>query len=368
MAGLVKRPMRDDPELDIIRKRGFEHEERFLADLRGRGPDGRHDRARRLDRGPRRAAARRRRARPIEAMAAGRRRHLPGDVLRRHVARPRRLPAAGRRPGPPVALGPVPLRGRRHQAGPPRQGQRGPPDLLVRRPARARSRASGPEWLHVALGGSARAVERLRVDDYMAYYRSARDRFLAGDGRRDAGGLPAGRHVPGAGRALRRLPLGGRMRDPPARGRPPQPRRRDLGAPAAGPRPSAASPTLEALGELAAADGRRRSRARARARSLRVREQARIQLEGRRERGREYELLLPRPGAADRPGARPRHRCRRRRRATSSSTSRAIRTPSTTASTTSSASSRRTARSTPSGRATTTASSRSTASGGRSSG
>src|SRR6266508_4149425 len=35
-----------------------------------------------------------------------------------------------------------------------------------------------PEWLHVALGGSARAVERLRVDDYMAYYRSARDRFL----------------------------------------------------------------------------------------------------------------------------------------------------------------------------------------------
>ena len=35
-----------------------------------------------------------------------------------------------------------------------------------------------PEWMHVALGGSARAVERLRVDDYMAYYRSARDRFL----------------------------------------------------------------------------------------------------------------------------------------------------------------------------------------------
>jgi hypothetical protein len=25
LAGLVKRPMRDDPELDIIRKRGFEH-------------------------------------------------------------------------------------------------------------------------------------------------------------------------------------------------------------------------------------------------------------------------------------------------------------------------------------------------------
>ena len=57
LAGLVKRPMRDDPELDIIRKRGFEHEKRYLADLDGRGPDGRHDRAGRLDRGPRRASS-----------------------------------------------------------------------------------------------------------------------------------------------------------------------------------------------------------------------------------------------------------------------------------------------------------------------
>src|SRR3954451_3900039 len=36
-----------------------------------------------------------------------------------------------------------------------------------------------PEWLHVALGGSAGTVEHLRVDDYMAYYRSVRERFLA---------------------------------------------------------------------------------------------------------------------------------------------------------------------------------------------
>ena len=37
LAGLVKRPMRDDPELDIIRKRGFEHEKRYLADLMAEG-------------------------------------------------------------------------------------------------------------------------------------------------------------------------------------------------------------------------------------------------------------------------------------------------------------------------------------------
>src|SRR6185312_3826931 len=37
LAGLVTRPMRDDPELDIIRKRGFEHERRYLADLEASG-------------------------------------------------------------------------------------------------------------------------------------------------------------------------------------------------------------------------------------------------------------------------------------------------------------------------------------------
>ena len=37
MAGLVERPMRADPELDIIRRRGFEHEARYLADLEAEG-------------------------------------------------------------------------------------------------------------------------------------------------------------------------------------------------------------------------------------------------------------------------------------------------------------------------------------------
>ena len=37
LAGLVKRPMRDDPELDVIRKRGFQHEKRYLAELQAEG-------------------------------------------------------------------------------------------------------------------------------------------------------------------------------------------------------------------------------------------------------------------------------------------------------------------------------------------
>ena len=37
LAGLVKRPTRDDPELDVIRKRGFQHEARYLDDLAADG-------------------------------------------------------------------------------------------------------------------------------------------------------------------------------------------------------------------------------------------------------------------------------------------------------------------------------------------
>src|SRR4029453_19274848 len=70
LAGLVDRPIRDDPELDIIPKRGFEHEARYPAGLGAGGrtvvtiePDGSID-----DYGERvRAAA----AATIEAMRAG---------------------------------------------------------------------------------------------------------------------------------------------------------------------------------------------------------------------------------------------------------------------------------------------------------
>ena len=91
--------MRDDPELDIIRERGFQHEARYLADLRRRRPrrsveiktDGSS-----ADRGEDlRAAA----GADDRGDGRRRRRHLPGDVLRRHVPRPRRLPApASKRP------------------------------------------------------------------------------------------------------------------------------------------------------------------------------------------------------------------------------------------------------------------------------
>ena len=159
------------------------------------------------------------------------------------------------------------------------------------------------------------------------------------------------RDLPRAGRALRRLPLGGRMRK----------RRRDddhlsLVAGISGPpAPGADGPRRSRRWRSWAAcrcRWTRGSRARASRRSDRVREQARIQLEGRRRRRTALRAAPARARARRSTRSAGWPRSRRRRRATCSSTSRATRSRSTTASTTCSASWRPTARSTPSGRAT----------------
>ena len=178
-------PIRDDPELDVIRKRGFEHEARFLADLRA---DGR-DRRRRSSSTARRRTA----ARSCAPPRPGRSRRWPpaptsSTRRRSSTARSAATPTScsgSRRPDRPSRWGPY-----HYEVA----------DTKLARHVKAsavlqicsyvdqleRIQGVRPEWLHVALGGSARTVERLRVDDYMAYYRSARDRFLRGDGRRDA--------------------------------------------------------------------------------------------------------------------------------------------------------------------------------------
>ena len=291
LAGLVKRPMRDDPELDIIRQRGFQHEKRYLADLEAEGrstveiqPDGSIE-----DQGDRlRAAA----AETIAAMAAG------ADVIyqatffdgtwRGHADFLLRVDDAAR----PSVWGPY-----HYEVA----------DTKLARHVKAsavlqicsyidqltRIQGVQPEWLHVALGGSARTVEKLRVDDYMAYYRSARDRFLATMADETAAGYPPAGTYPepvehcdvcrwAAECAQRRRDddhlslvagISGRQR-------------RALQA--------REITTLEALGELTlpmvptlvgTSEGALK----------RVREQARIQLEGRRA-GPRYELFVPDAG------------------------------------------------------------------------
>ncbi|MFL5681097.1 MAG: TM0106 family RecB-like putative nuclease, partial [Chloroflexota bacterium] len=151
-----------------------------------------------------------------------------------------------------------------------------------------------PEWMHVALGGSARTVERLRVDDFMAYFRFARSRFLEAMGGPAAAFPPTGTYpepvehcdvcrwaiecsirrraddhlslVAGITTRQRRA-LEGRGIETLA----------DLGR-----LPLPMDPPLEGTSDSAL---------------VRVREQARIQLEGRLENRMKHELLLPEPGA-----------------------------------------------------------------------
>ncbi len=292
MAGLVERPIRNDPELDVIRKRGFEHEARFLADLRaeGRRPVTIELDGSATDRGAElRAAA----ARTIEAMAAGAdviyQATFFDGVFRGHADFLLRVEA------------------------PDRASRWGPyhyevADTKLARHVKAsavlqicsyvdqleRLQGVRPEWLHVALGGSARAVERLRVDDYMAYYRSARDRFLGAMADDAAPAYPPTGTYPepvdhcevcrwAAVCATRRRAddhlslvagISGRQRRALTE-------RGVATLEALGELPLPMTPQLEGTSEGAL---------------LRVREQARIQLLGRRELWPRYELLLPPAG------------------------------------------------------------------------
>ena len=176
LEGLVERPHRDDPELDIIRKRGFEHEQHFLAGLRAEG-------------------------RSVVEIALDGSIEDRGEQLRAAAA----ATIAAMRDGPDVVFQATFFDGswRGHAdfllrvESPDRPSVWGPyhyevADTKLARHVKASAvlqicsyvemlsaiQGVAPEWMLVALGGSAHVVERLRVDDFMAYYRTARARFL----------------------------------------------------------------------------------------------------------------------------------------------------------------------------------------------
>jgi len=171
-ARLVTRPIRPDPELDLIQRRGLEHERRFLAELEAAGrratriePDGAiEDRAARL----RRAAA--------ETEQAIRR----GDdvIYQATFFDGRWLGFADflLRVETPSALGPW-----SYEVADTKLARHTKASALLQICSYidqlTRIQGLAPRWMHVALGGSARAVERFRVADYMAYYRQARRLF-----------------------------------------------------------------------------------------------------------------------------------------------------------------------------------------------
>ena len=292
MAGLTQRPERADPELDIIRKRGVEHEKNYLSALRQQGKsvveielDGSIE-----DRGDQLKAAA---AATEAAMAAG------PDVIyqatffdgtwRGHADFLLRVESETR----PSKWGLY-----HYEVA----------DTKLARHVKAsavlqicsyvdqleRIQRVRPEWMHVALGGSARTVERLRVDDFMAYYRMARARFLATVSAGDAV-FPVVATYPepvdhcdvcrwaaecsAQRRADDHLSLvagiTGRQRRALVN--------RDV-------------KTLENLGRLQLPMEPRLEGTSAQA-LARVQDQARIQLEGRLQQRMKYELLLPEPGA-----------------------------------------------------------------------
>ena len=293
LAGLVKRPMRDDPELDVIRRRGFQHEHHYLADLAADGRtvvtvelDGSiEDRGEQL-----RAAATETR----DAIAAG------ADVI--------------------------------YQATFFDGTWRGHADFLLRvddpdRPSRFGSwhyevadtklarhvKASAvlqictyvdllesvqgvrPEWMHVALGGSARMIERLRVDDYMAYFRSVRSRFMTAMASDQPPTFPPVGTYPDP---VEHCDVCRWAAECAAR------RRADdhlslVAGISARQRRALVARGVDTLAELGRLDVPMQPPLEGTSQGglTRVREQARIQLEGRLANDHRYELLLPGPGA-----------------------------------------------------------------------
>ncbi|MEJ7802134.1 MAG: TM0106 family RecB-like putative nuclease [Candidatus Limnocylindria bacterium] len=174
LAGLVKRPMRTDPELDIIRQRGFQHEARYLADLT---TDGRPVvEIKRIDDEDRGDQIRRQAEETIEAMASG------ADVIFQATFFDGRWLGYAdfllrvESPERPSVWGPYHYEvadtklARHVKAG---------AVLQICSYVEQLTRIQGvqPEHMKVVLGGSAREEAKLRVDDYMAYYRAAKQRF-----------------------------------------------------------------------------------------------------------------------------------------------------------------------------------------------
>src|SRR4051794_37855395 len=196
LAGLVEKPIRNDPSIDLIAKRGIEHERRYLADLRDRGlvvveieMDGSavapiDDPAAPTPRdagADLRAAARE----TIEAMQGG------ADVVYQATF------FDGTWRGHADFL----LR-RDHEPGEPDSAfgawHYEVADTKLARHVKAsailqicsyveqltRIQGVQPERLHVVLGGRERPTDSLRVDDFMAYYRRVKADFEAAVGLR----------------------------------------------------------------------------------------------------------------------------------------------------------------------------------------
>lgn len=195
LVGLVDRPNRADRELDVIRARGFQHEARYLADLRGGG--GRIVEIERNDDEKHGERIRRQADETIAAMASG-----ADVVFQATFFDGRWLGYADflllvESPERPSVWGPYHYEvadtklARHVKAG---------AVLQVCSYVEQLTRIQGvePELMKIVLGGSARETAALRVDDYMAYYRAAKRRFTESVLGTDVSPAPAAAYPPEA--------------------------------------------------------------------------------------------------------------------------------------------------------------------------
>src|SRR6185436_6031280 len=174
LAGLVQKPMREDRELDVIRERGFQHEARYLDQLRGEGK--RVTEVERDDEAERGERVRRQAAETIDAMAEG-----VDVVYQATFFDGRWLGYADfllrvESPDRPSVWGPY-----HYEVADTKLARhvKAAAVLQICSYIEQLTRIQGvqPEQMRVVLGGSARETASLRVDDYMSYFRAAKRRF-----------------------------------------------------------------------------------------------------------------------------------------------------------------------------------------------
>jgi predicted RecB family nuclease len=197
LAGMVQRPEREDPELELIRRRGEQHEKRYLEELEAGG--------RRVVRVERR---------PGEES---------GDQVRRQATETQ----AAMRDGAEVVYQATFFDGRwigyadfllRVETDDPAGASVWGPyhyevaDTKLARHVKAgavlqmcsyvdqleRLQGVRPRRMHVVLGGGEHPTETLRVDDFMAYYRAAKSRFESAVLGSDVAPVPAPSYPPAA--------------------------------------------------------------------------------------------------------------------------------------------------------------------------